>query len=222
MVFRIVVTEVTLYGKLRCVAGFDLDSRRMIRPEPGPAEFWPALVCGPNTTFAPGHVVRFNGNQPQTALPHRTEDVVVRGTPWREAKLNREGFRKILGSARDLSPDAVFQGHLRFDGMKAYVSAGAPCGSLAGLELAAADIRLAERKYHDETKLEAVLDLEGHELHLSVAAKDLKQAYQKEGLKASRSLLGNPDRLHVRLGLARPWKDHPNQCYLQVNGIYPL
>ena len=94
MAYRIVVTEVTLYGRLRCVAGFDLDRGVMIRPEPEPAGFWEAKVCGPNTTFHPGHVVEFRGERPQTALPHNTEDIVVGGgspvlTSWSRGRRGR-------------------------------------------------------------------------------------------------------------------------------------
>lgn len=222
MAFRIVVTEVTLYGKLRCVAGYDLVSRRMIRPEPAAGEFWPALVCGTNTTFHPGHVVRFEGDQPNTALPHRTEDIVVRGEPRREGVLAPEALRKALAGAAALSPDVVFRELLRFDGYKAYAPAGADCGSLAGIELRTEDLQLAERRFEAQVKPEAHLLLGGHLLHLAVAAKDLKQAHQKNGLDAARALLAGADRLHVRLGLARPWQEHPDQCYLQVNGIYRL
>lgn len=222
MSFRIVVTEVTLYGKLRCVAGFDLGSRRMIRPEPAAGEFWPAIVCGSNTTFHPGHVVGFEGDQPNTALPHRAEDIVVRGEPRREGVLAPDAFRRVLAGAAVLSPDVVFQGLLRFDGHKAYAPAGADCGSLAGIELRAEDLQLAERRFEGQVKPEAHLPLGGHLLHLAIAAKDIKQAHQRNGLDAARSILADADRLHMRLGLARPWHEHPDQCYLQVNGIYRL
>lgn len=216
------VTEVTLYGKLRCVAGFDLESRRMIRPEPAAGAFWPAIVCGPNTTFHPGHIVCFYGEQPDTALPHRTEDVVVRGKPWREGRAAPEAFRRALAAAARWSPDTVFRGQLRFDGVKAYTPAGADCGSLAGLELPGADLKLAEHRFEGSGKPEAWLQLDGQPLRLSIAAKDLKQTYTKEGLEAATTMLARADHLHVRLGLARPWHEHPDRCYLQVNGIYRL
>jgi hypothetical protein len=42
MAYRIIVTEVTNYGNLYCVAGWDLEQNAMVRPEPAPASFWDA------------------------------------------------------------------------------------------------------------------------------------------------------------------------------------
>jgi hypothetical protein len=222
MAYRIVVTEVTLYGRLRRVAGFELDRGVMIRPEPAAAGFWEARVCGPNTTFHPGHVVEFRGERPQTALPHNTEDIVVGGAPRRIAVLSADGFRQALKRAAAFSPETVFGDHLRFDGDKAYVPAGAACGSLACQTVDAVDFRLFEHAYKDEHKLRAELKIGGRVLRLAVAAKALKQAFEKEGLAAARDLAPKVGRAQVRLGLARPFKDHPDQCYLQVNGLYAL
>jgi hypothetical protein len=222
MAYRIVVTEVTLYGRLRCVAGLDLDRGMMIRPEPTAAGFWEAKVCGPNTVFHPGHVVEFGGERPPTALPHNTEDIVVRGHPRRVAVLSTDGFRQALTRAAAFSPEAVFGAHLRFDGDKAYVPSGAPCGSLACQSLDAADFKLFEHAYKDEHKLRAELAIGGRVLHLSVAAKSLKQTFEKEGLAAAQVLAPKAGRAQVRLGLARPFKDYPDRCYLQVNGLLTL
>lgn len=222
MTYRIVVTEVTLYGRLRCVAGFDLDRGVMIRPEPKPADFWEAKVCGANTTFHPGHVVEFRGRRPSTPLPHNTEDIVVEGRPRRIAVLGADGFRQALERAAAFSPEAVFGDHLRFDRDKAYVPAGAACGSLACQTVEAAGFRLFDQPYRDEHKLRAELKVGGHVLHLGVAAKALKQAFEKAGLAAARDLVPKTGRAQVRLGLARPFKDHPDQCYLQVNGLHAL
>jgi len=222
MAYRIVVTEVTLYGRLRCVAGFDLDRGVMIRPEPEPAGFWEARVCGPNTTFHPGHVVEFRGERPQTALPHNTEDIVVSGKPRKVGMLSTDGLKQALARAAAFTAETVFGDHLRFDRDKAYVPAGANCGSLACQTVEAARFKLSEKVYKDEHKLRAELEVGGRVLHLGVAAKALKQAFEKEGLAAARALTPKVGLAQVRLGLARPFKDHPDQCYLQVNGLHAL
>ena len=222
MAYRIVVTEVTLYGRLRCVAGYELDRGVMIRPEPEAAGFWEAKVCGPNTIFHPGHVVEFRGERPQTALPHNAEDIVVSGNPRRIAALSADGFRQALERAAAFSPETVFGDHLKFDRDKAYVPAGAACGSLACQIIDAASFKLFEHAYKDDHKLRAELKIGGHILHLSVAAKALKQAFEKEGLAAAQNLTPKTGRAQVRLGLARPFKDHPDQCYLQINGLHAL
>lgn len=223
MAYRIAVTEVTLYGPLlRCVAGFDLDREVMVRPEPGPARFWEARVCGANTTFHPGHVVSFLGERPPTALPHNTEDVVVSGIPRRTGVLADYAFKRTLTRAEAFSPVQVFGEHLRFDGDKAYVPAGAACGSLACQTVDGAEVALFDQVYKNEHRLRAGLSIGGHVLHLSVAAKNLKQAFENDGLAAAQALVPGDGRVHVRLGLARPFDAAPDRCYLQVNGLQAL
>ncbi len=219
---EIVVTEVTLYGKLRCVAGFDRRIGRMVRPEPVAGGFWPAIVCGPNTTFHPGHVVRFRGETPDTAMPHRSEDVVVAGDPYRSGVLSEVEFKTVLARAADISAEVAFGPHLVFDGTKAYVPAGSPCGSLACETVLAERLGLSELVFGDEHRLKLGIELRGHKLLLPVGAKDLKQAFQKEGLADAKALLPERGLCQVRLGLARPFDAAPDRCYLQVNGIPAL
>ncbi|MBI1683753.1 hypothetical protein [Caulobacter hibisci] len=220
---EIVVTEVTLYGpKLRCVAGFDRRLGRMVRPEPVAGGFWPAIVCGPNTTFHPGHVVRFRGETPDTAMPHRTEDVVVTGNPYRSGVLSAVEFKTVLARAADISVEAAFGPHLVFEGAKAYAPADSPCGSLACETALVERLGLSELVFGDERRLKLDIELRGHKLLLPVGAKDLKQAFQKEGLDDAKALLPERGLCQVRLGLARPFDAAPDRCYLQVNGIHAL
>lgn len=223
MGYEIVVTEVTLYGsQLRCVAGYDRARGEMVRPEPEAAGFWPRITCGAGTTFHPGHVVRFRGRKPDTAPPHRTEDVVVEGKPFRASVLSVEDFKAVLRQSAFLTTREVYGGHLVVEGLRAFVPAGAPCGSLACETVDAGALRLADDAFKDQHKLRARVTLDGKALELPVAAKDLKQAFQKAGVAAARALIPGGGRLQVRLGLARPFDDRPNQCYLQVNGIHAL
>jgi hypothetical protein len=223
MTFKIVVTEVTIYNRfLRCVAGFDIERGVMIRPEPKPGEFWEAKFCGPNTTFHPGHVVHFQGDQPKTDLPHNTEDIVVRGKAREAEVLKDEAFREALRLAESRSPEKVFGRHLKFDGGKAFVPPGTNCGSLSGLSIDAAGLTLVDQIYKNDHKLRAQLTVDGHVLNLSVAAKDFRQAFDRQGIAGARALLPREGRAHVRLGLARAWDGAPDRCYLQVNGLYAL
>lgn len=221
MDYRIAVTEVTLYGKLRCVAGFDLNRGEMVRPEPEAGGFWPALVCGANTTFHPGHVVRFRGEKPDTAFPHRTEDVVAAGKPYGRA-MDAAGFRRVLARCEALTSDAVYGAHLRFDGDKAFVAPGAVCGSLACQTIEASQLRLVQQASREGRRLRAEISLRGHVLRLAVTAKDFKQVFQKDGLDAARALAPRAGRVQLRLGLARPFDEIPDRCYLQINGLHAL
>lgn len=222
MVYEIVVTEVTLYNRLRCVAGYERANGRMIRPEPGPGEFWPLIVCGPGTTFHPGHVVRFNGHKPETDLPHRIEDVVVAGDPVRAGALGPDAFKAVLNECAALNPKVVFEHHLVVSGARAYVPAGSPCGSLACLTMDAGALVFSDDVYEDHHKLRVGVTINGRPLQLPVAAKDLKQVFGRKGVQAVRDLAPKNGPVQVRLGLARPFADIPDKCYLQVNGIHAL
>ncbi|MDG2527181.1 dual OB domain-containing protein [Caulobacter endophyticus] len=220
--YEIVVTEVTLYGKLRCVAGFDLQRGRMIRPEPSAGDFWPAVFCGPRTIFHPGHVVKFLGATPETPFPHRTEDVVVHGTPDRTAILGEAEFKKVLSRAGGETAAKVFARNLVFEGLKAYVPAGSQCGSLASVNVGAERLRLNDRPYRGEHQLRLAVVVNDRPLSLPVGAKDLKQAFRNDGIEAASKLLPRSGLCQVRLGLARPFDAAPDRCYLQVNGIHAL
>src|SRR2546430_1970731 len=77
--YHLLITEVTNFGKLRCVAGWDLDREKMIRPEPHPTGFWQADKIAPAGKFEVGKTASFIGTKPNpaTGYPHMTEDRVV-------------------------------------------------------------------------------------------------------------------------------------------------
>ena len=223
MRFRIVVTDVTLVGPKRCVAGFDPVGGRMVRPEQAHKEFWPAYMCGENTVFHPGHVVDFGGAQPAGEFPHRTEDIVVTGQPRRAGKLSSTEFGTVLRKSLSLSPEAVFGRNLVVDRSKAYVPLNAPCGSLAALEVMSKQVVFHQAaSFGGRVKPRAYLPVGGKILDLSITAKSVKQPFQSQGLPAAIAGFSGAERLHIRLGLARPLNDFPDRCYLQINGIYPI
>src|SRR4051794_10573696 len=85
--YEIVVTYITNYGSLYCVAGWDLERRHMIRPEPPGAnaaeasKFWGGGFAGPGKIFSVGNAVRFKATRPPAdfLFPHATEDRIVAG-----------------------------------------------------------------------------------------------------------------------------------------------
>jgi hypothetical protein len=221
--FRIVVTDVTIYGKLRCVAGWDLDRKCMVRPEPGPGSFWPALVCGRNTTFHPGYVVEFRATKPTTSFPHQTEDWVVRGEASRTDVLSLKEFNNTLLQSQVVGPKGIWAALMKKSGTTAYVLEGVECGSLCAVKISRDKLRLAVKDDAGWKKPRAKLVLGENEIDLSIAAKNLRQAYDREGLDGIKKLTDS-SQLHLRLGLARAL-DHTSgerRCYLQINGIYPV
>ena len=84
--YEIVVTDVTCYGTLYCVAGWDRRAGRMIRPEPPAAnmaseasKFWDGRFAGPGRTLSIGNIVRVEASPPPPdfPFPHATEDRIV-------------------------------------------------------------------------------------------------------------------------------------------------
>ena len=68
--YEILVTDVTNYGTLYCVAGTTIDGR-MIRPEPHTAKannevsrFWTDAAAGPGKFFSVGNIVSFEAEDP--------------------------------------------------------------------------------------------------------------------------------------------------------------
>jgi hypothetical protein len=220
---QIVVTDVTIYGKLRCVAGWDIERKRMVRPEPEPGHFWPAYVCGKNTTFHPGHLVDFHAEKPVTSFPHQSEDWVVQGEPTRTEVLNDSKFKMVLQEALAAAPDNTYGNELQMSGTTAYVVEGAKVGSLCGIAIFRDALILRRRTDDNGVRLRAKFEMGGAEVDLSVAAKDLRQAFDREGIKLANEMIASRS-IHLRLGLARAL-DHSSgerRCYLQINGIYPI
>jgi Protein of unknown function, DUF488 len=133
--YRLLVTEITNFGDLRCVAGWDLDRSQMIRPEPFPRGFWSSDKTAPGGPFKPGGTANFVAKKPSpsTEYPHLTEDRVVAGEITIGAPLEREAANELLQSVAFSSLDDLFEDNLVVDGEKAYVPVGSECRSLGGL-----------------------------------------------------------------------------------------
>lgn len=217
---QIAVTDVTIYGKQRCVAGWDINNYRMIRPVPIESEFWDARYCGVRSRFHPGRIVSFFARKAVTNLPHNTEDWLVVGEITSQQLLPIDEFQQICKQILSHQPQKIFGENLVFQSESAFVNEGANCGSLSCLELKSKDIDLIEQlNSKNLPRLRACFTLQERKLNLSITAKDLRQKYESSGLEAARDIISGTSHLHIRLGLARAIQN--GRCYLQINGIYP-
>jgi hypothetical protein len=229
-IYQLSITEVTCYGNLYCVAGWDIDNGGMVRPEPADAtpdneasRFWRAYHVGAGRTFAPGNVVRLVASGPPKnfPFPHATEDrIVTRGTPMRV--LRRLTPKQLTATAQNSvsnSIQAVFNGHLiRASSEKAYVPAGARTNSLGAIEIKPRQIRFYEEAVASgKRRLRALIDQGGVEYDLSVPADAARTRFLAGGIAALLAEANASNLLHVRVGLSRAFADAP--CYAQVNGI---
>jgi len=222
MRFKIIVTDITDYGAdLHCVAGWDLLGKQMVRPEPAPRQFWPQRFVGADQVFWPGSVVEFEGDAPKDqTYPHATEDVVVQlGSLNRTHVIDLPTLPAAVAGSVAPNIEKLFAGQLRRNGWKGYVPLGSKCNSLGGIELKRADLEFREDQWQDDPpKLRAIVS----KVNLSVTSTVLRAAFSSGGVEEVERLLPNQGTVHVRIGLARPFGDYPNECFLQVNGVYAI
>jgi hypothetical protein len=232
--YEIIVTDVTCYGSLYCVAGWDRLSNRMIRPEPPGANsrneasrFWNPNYAGPGKTFAVGNVVRFDANDalPDFLFPHATEDRIVdMGTPMQVLEtLNPTAMVQAVAAGTAASLPQAFDNALVRVNSKAYVPTNNRGRSLGAIEVPPSDIIFFEHEWGDEPpKLRARVKSAGQVYDLSVPAEAARTRWRSAGLAALKADVKASTRIHIRAGLSRPMQSKPNECYTQLNGVILL
>ncbi|MGQ0686706.1 dual OB domain-containing protein [Bradyrhizobium sp.] len=232
--YEIIVTDVTCYGSLYCVAGWDRISNRMIRPEPQGANsrdeasrFWNAAYAGPGKTFSVGNVVRFDATNPlpDFLFPHATEDRIVdMGTPMHVLEtLNPAAMVQAVAAGTAASLPLAFDNALVRVNSKAYVPTGNKGRSLGAIEIPPSDIIFFEHQWQNENpKLRARVTSAGRVYDLSVPAEAARTRWRSAGLAAVKADVKASTRVHIRAGLSRPMQSRPNECYSQLNGVILL
>ena len=117
----------------------------------------------------------------------------------------------------------AFEGHLaqnsewRRQVRGAHVKVGAGTRSLWAVEVRRDRVQFGENSYG---KLKAILHEGAKRYELPVSCHAFKKAWRDGGVAGVNGLLPSRGPLHVRVGLARAFADHPEKCYVMVNGIY--
>jgi hypothetical protein len=229
--YEILVTDVTCYGDLYCVAGWDRVTGMMIRPEPFGANsasevsrFWDASFAGPGRVFSIGNIVRFEAaNPPQDfPFPHRTEDRIVDQsmTPVVVATLTIPQLEAAIAAKVSPSLQSSFGGALARDvSGKASVPAGHRTHSLDSVQIAPENIEFHQTKFQNKPpKLRARITQSGIIYDLPVTADAARRRWLAGGVSGLQADANACRRIHVRIGLSRPFADKP--CYVQVNGLF--
>lgn len=231
--YKVLVTDVTTYGALYCVAGWDLNRKAMVRPEPPGANaasevsrFWDSQWAGPGKFFGVGNVVEFEANPPPAdfPFPHATEDRLfvkaIGQVPLRT--LSAAQIAATVGVSIGLN--AVFGGGLvRAASGKAYVGKDFKGPSLGSLTVAPEKLSLHENRFDAANpKLRAWLREGFLRYDLPVTADAARTRWLGAGLEALKADIAASKEIHVRLGLARPFPQRPDECYAQINGLYLL
>lgn len=229
--YRIVVTDVTQYGTLFCVAGWDVQNGGMIRPEPHTttatseaSRFWGDPAVGQGKVFDVGRVLEFQASLPPAdfPFPHATEDRLV--APNTFVLLDNWELTKMVGAVSAGISDSLahaFGGHLvRANSGKAYVLAGQNTNSLGAVEIEPGQIEFFEDGSTGKRRLRALVTDGCATYDLTVPAWGARGKFLAGGVNAVQADANKSTRIHLRVGLARAFADAP--CYAQINGIFFL
>ncbi|MHB2266775.1 dual OB domain-containing protein [Aliihoeflea sp. PC F10.4] len=233
--YELLITDVTRYNDLFCVAGWDLNNGGMIRPEPPTANaaveasrFWTVQDAGPGKFFAVGNHVRFDAAGPPAnfPFPHATEDriFIVGNNSAVLGQMTAAQIVHAVAAGVSVSIAQAFGGHLhRANSGKAHVTAGVQTGSLDAIMIQPGSISFYEHNPSPgKRQLRALIDQAGIEYDFSVPADAAKSRFLAGGVAALEADAAASQSIHVRLGLCRPFAAMPNSCYAQVNGLYFL
>ncbi len=220
---RLVITDLTeMQGGNFCVAGWDGAGGHMVRPLPDGRNWTAGLLR--EHRVAPGATLEVSptGRPDQSRYPHRSEDTLVDG-----ARIRRLDAPPVDWLGEDAPPAgmtlaAAFDGHLHHGDVRGnvrhgvHVPADLPVHSLGALTLPRSLVRFAV----DFDRLRLILNDGEGQYSLAVSSLALKTAWRDGGIDAVKKALPRSHLLHIRVGLARPFGQPPDKCYVMVNGIH--
>lgn len=209
--YSIFVTDLTNYGERRCIAGWDIEKKRMIRPEPFAGGFWPQA-----NDFRRKRIVSFNASRPNppTTYPHFTEDRVVSSAVSVINSCSKEEQWSYLDECCSESLEDLFDGNLVYDWSKGYVPEGTDCASLGGIELPAGGAYVEEyTNYGGKQRLRIHFADGGHNLAPNLTSTRAHEVFASEGLGVLNERVSKAKRIHLRIGLARAFDRQPDRCY---------
>jgi len=219
---RLLITEVTdIHPGICCVAGWDPAGRRMVRPLPDGVHWPRALIEA--AEVAPGATIAVVPNRIRLRgdFPHRTEDlpidlspidrVATQPTDWfgPDAPPVAATLNEAFGGA--IRHTSLWRGHRR----GTHVPVGTQTCSLHGLRVPSRWLGFIET---DDRPRALLQDAEAR-YSLPVASRALRDIWRSDGIAAMRRALPVATDLHVRLGLARGFREHADKCYVMLNGV---
>lgn len=224
---RLIITDVTeMHGRNYCVAGWDAQAQRMVRPLPNGVNWTAGLLQ--QHGMAPGATVDVipTGQRHPSAFPHQTEDTRINIIGILLVHAGPIAWLAAGAPPTHATADQAFGGHLAcssiWNGARqgVHVRENTHIGSLGAVSLTVSGLTLFENDYKGKRSLRAYLDDGRACYNLPVVAKNLREAYRLNGVGAAQRLLPGQGNIHVRLGLARAWPGQPGKCSLMINGVY--
>lgn len=212
---RIIVSDVTYMATQVCVAGWCPDEVRMVRPLSGPRKHWPTALAG-GQLFSMGNVVELTlaNIQSPRGLPHRREDLIVRGRPRVVDTVPNDKIADALCESESSSVSDIFEGHLQ-EGR--FVMSGADCPSLGAVRVDRETVRFSESEYEGRKKLRCGFqDMSGVQYSLPASSVTLRDTWTNQGISALNSMIREPGYAHIRIGLAHPMD---GRAFAMVNNL---
>jgi hypothetical protein len=86
-------------------------------------------------------------------------------------------------------------------------------------------LNFVESNWHGTRKLRGLIrggPINFGTANFGITATTYRQVFLSEGLDAVSALQPADGRIHVRIGLSRPFAARPNECFVQINGIYAI
>lgn len=219
---KLLITDVTeMHAGNFCVAGWRSAKSSMVRLLPNGANWTSALLV--QHQIAPGASIKVqaNGQQPNGAFPHRTEDTPVDPTTIQlvssppfdwvgvGAPPVSNSFTTAFGP--QLAANSEWNGVLQ----GVHIPANTVGPSLGALRLHKNQVSFVK----EFEKLKVIIDDGESEYKIAVSSAELKQVWRTGGLAAVNQYVPN-QHLHVRIGLARAFGNPPAYCYAMLNGIH--
>lgn len=210
-----------MYGGQFCVAGWDPEAERMVRPMSSPWGHWPAEVIG-RRKFCTGNLVRVTPTEERSkrSFPHKTEDVVIDpASISRCGVLQGAEFTAAISGSVSSSITKIFDNNLVIEN-SCYVPANVKCRSLGAVDRALNAVTVYEDGWG---KLRCQIRRGSAHAQFKVSSKLLKDIYDADGNEGLEALREGCTRAHVRIGLAGAWSPRdsgqPKRCYAMVNNI---
>lgn len=219
---ELLITEITdMSAGTMCIAAWDAAGERTLRPLPD-GHHWQSDSVR-QLGLLPGSVIDVTAaNKPHGGdYPHRTEDFEISGAhvaPLKHGGVDWFGEEApdvatsiATGFGNSVSHTKVWKG--RRQGV--YVPRGTVCPSLIGINMHSGGIEFFEAF----GKLKARIQDGLVTYELPVSSHQLHVDFNGGGLAAVTNALPKNQPVHLRLGLARAWAEHPEQCYVMLNGV---
>jgi len=221
------ITDLTVMaeGGRLCIAGWDLEGERMVRPLPDGHHWLPEVVD--YLCIVPGVTIRVHPvGRSSRDFPHRTEDLPIDSNSVRVVEYGFRDWVGVAGPKVAPSISAGFAGNVchnsEYRGVLqgVHVMPGTRCPSLAAINIARAQVRLFEDSYG---ALKAEVEDNETNYCVKVTSRRLRDAWDRGGVDAATATLPVRGVFHVRLGLAhahaRPNANDAPKCFMMLNGV---